>query len=106
MYEKGDWSARLAYSWRSEFLMSVGANGFNGTDKNIAWKLPVYADATGQLDGSLAYAITENLKLSLEVNNITNSETRTIMKQLKAGEHYTSYFVYDRRYALTLRANF
>ncbi|MES2826220.1 MAG: TonB-dependent receptor [Pseudomonadota bacterium] len=106
MYEKGDWSARLAYSWRSEFLMSVGANGFNGTDKNILWKLPVYADASGQLDGSVAYAFTENLKLSLEVNNITNSETRTIMKQLAAGEHYTSYFVYDRRYALTLRASF
>jgi len=106
MYEKGDWSARLAWSWRSEFLMSVGANGFNGTDRDIAWKLPVYADANGQLDGSLAYAFTDNVKLSLEVNNITNSETRTIMKQIKAGEHYTSYFVYDRRYALTLRASF
>lgn len=106
MFEKGDWSARLAYNWRSEFLMSVGANGFNGTDKGITWNLPVYNDDYGQLDGSVAYKITDNVTVSLEANNLTNSETRTIMKQNEAGDHYTSYFVNDARYALTLRANF
>lgn len=106
MYEKGSLSVRLAYNWRSEFLMSVGPNGFNGTDRNITWRLPVYNDDYGQMDGSIFYDITDALSVGLEVNNILNSETRTIMKQNAAGDHYASYFLNDTRYALTLRANF
>jgi len=106
MYEKGPISMRLAYNWRSEFLMSVGPNGFNGTDREITWRLPVYNDDYGQLDGSIFYDLTDNVSLGLELNNILNSETRTIMKQNAAGDHYTSYFVNDTRYALTLRATF
>lgn len=106
MYEKGAWSARLAYNWRSEFLMSVGPNGFNGTDQGITWRLPVYNDDYGQMDGSIFYDISDNFSIGLEVNNILNSETRTFMKQNAAGNHYASYFVNDTRYALTLRANF
>lgn len=106
MYEKGPLSIRLAYNWRSEFLMSVGPNGFNGTDRDITWRLPVYNDDYGQMDGSIFYDITDVLSVGLEVNNILNSETRTIMKQNAAGDHYASYFLNDTRYALTLRANF
>ncbi len=106
MFEKGDWSARLAYNWRSEFLMSVGANGFNGTDKGVTWKLPVYNNEYGQLDGSISYKITDNITASLEANNLGNAETRTIMRQNGAGDHYTAYFVNDTRYAFTLRAKF
>ncbi|WP_198147345.1 TonB-dependent receptor [Gilvimarinus polysaccharolyticus] len=106
MYEKGPISMRLAYNWRSEFLMSVGPNGFNGTDRDITWRLPVYNDDYGQLDGSIFYDLTDNVSLGLELNNILNSETRTIMKQNAAGDHYASYFVNDTRYALTLRATF
>lgn len=106
MYEKGPVSVRLAYNWRSDFLMSVGPNGFEGTDRDITWNLPVYNDSYGQLDGSVFYDLTDNVSLGLEVNNILNSETRTIMKQNAAGDHYASYFLNDTRYALTLRATF
>lgn len=114
MYEKGSLSIRLAWSWRDEYLMSIGPNGFNGTDGGLGasegarWKLPVYSDASGQLDGSIFYRINDNLQVGLEMNNLTNEETRTIMKQNSdgAGDHYASYFVNDTRYALTLRANF
>ncbi len=106
MYEKGPLSVRLAYNWRSEFLMSVGPNGFNGDDQGVLWKLPVYNDDYGQMDGSVFYDITENISLGLEASNILNSETRTIMKQNAAGDHYASYFVTDTRYALTMRASF
>jgi iron complex outermembrane receptor protein len=106
MYEKGPLAIRIAYNWRSEFLMSVGPNGFNGTDNDITWRLPVYNDDYGQMDGSIFYDITENISLGLEANNILNSETRTIMRQNAAGDHYASYFVNDTRYAVTLRATF
>src|SRR5690606_5646265 len=55
MFEKGPLSIRLAWSWRDEYLMSIGPNGFNGTDggvgvsQDMAWRLPVYSDDTGQL---------------------------------------------------------
>ena len=119
MYEKDKLSIRLAWSWRDEYLMSVGANGFNGDNGGvnssagdagdaIYWKLPVYSDASGQLDGSIFYDINDNLSIGLEMNNLTNEQTRTIMQQKEggAGRHYSSYFVNDTRYALTLRATF
>ena len=105
-YEQGPWQVRLAYNWRSQYLLSIGPNGYNGTDNNVAWKLPVFSDAYGQLDGSVFYAFNDNLKLGLEMNNLNNAEQRTIMYQNAAGKHITSWYVNDRRYALTLRASF
>lgn len=119
MYEKDKWSVRLAWSWRDDYLMSVGPNGFNGDNGGvnssagdsgdaILWKLPVYSDASGQLDGSIFYEINDNFSVGLEMNNLTNEQTRTIMHQKNggAGQNYASYFVNDTRYALTLRATF
>lgn len=112
MYEKGPWSVRLAWSWRDEYLMSIGPNGFEGTDgginvnQDVRYRLPVWSDDTGQLDGSIFYTINDHLSVGLEVNNLTNEETRTIMRQQGAGDRYASFFVNDTRYALTLRANF
>ncbi|WP_198411245.1 TonB-dependent receptor [Marinimicrobium alkaliphilum] len=112
MYERGAWSARLAWSWRSEYLMAIGPNGFEGGDggvnssDGVRWRLPVWSDDTGQLDGSVFYRINDNFLVGLEMNNITNAETRTIMRQQGAGDHYASHFVNDTRYALTLRATF
>ena len=105
-YEQGPWQIRLAYNWRSQYLLSIGPNGYNGTDNNIPWKLPVFSDAYGQLDGSIFFAFNDNLKLGLEMNNLNNAEQRTIMYQNAAGKHVTSWYVNDRRYALTLRASF
>lgn len=105
-YEHGPWQIRLAYNWRSQYLLSIGPNGYNGTDNNIPWKLPVFADAYGQLDGSIFYSFNEHVKLGLEMNNLNNAEQRTIMYQNASGKHLTSWYVNDTRYALTLRATF
>lgn len=105
-YEKGPWQARLAYNWRSEYLLAVGPNGYNGGDGGIAWKLPVYSDDYGQLDGSIFYRISDNVQIGLEMNNLNNAEQRTIMQQNAAGKNVTSWFVNDRRYAATIRFTF
>ncbi|HEY4147250.1 TonB-dependent receptor [Pinirhizobacter sp.] len=105
-YEHGPWQIRLAYNWRSQYLLSIGPNGYNGTDNNIPWKLPVFADAYGQLDGSIFYSFNEHVKLGVEMNNLNNAEQRTIMYQNGSGKHITSWYVNDTRYALTLRATF
>ena len=105
-YEKGPWQVRLAYNWRSEYLLSVGPNGYNGGDGGIAWKLPVYSDSFGQLDGSIFYRFSDHVQLGLEMNNLNNAEQRTIMDQNGAGRRITSWYVNDRRYAATLRLTF
>lgn len=105
-YEKGPWQLRFAYNWRSEYLLAVGPNGYNGGDGGIAWKLPVYSDDYGQLDGSIFYRISDKVQIGLEMNNLNNAEQRTIMQQNDAGRHVTSWFVNDRRYAATIRFTF
>ena len=107
------YSKHLAQSM-DETLETVTANhlnraftsGYNGGDGGIAWKLPVYADAFGQLDGSIFYRISDNVQIGLEMNNLNNAEQRTIMEQVDAGRHVTSWFVNDRRYAATIRMTF
>ncbi len=105
-YEKGPWQVRFAYNWRSKYLLSIGPNGYNGGDGGIAWKLPVYSDDFGQLDGSIFYRFSEHVQLGLELNNLNNAEQRTIMQQNGAGSRVTSWYVNDRRYAATLRFTF
>ena len=105
-YEKGPWQIRLAYNWRSEYLLSIGPNGYNGTEGGNAWKLPVYSDSFGQLDGSIFYRFSDNVQVGLEMNNLNNAEQRTLMDQNGAGKRTTSWYVNDRRYAATLRFTF
>ena len=112
-YEKGPWQVRLAYNWRSAYLLSIGPNGYNGEyttpepdARTIAWKLPVYSDSFGQLDGSIFYRVSDHVQLGLEMNNLNNAEQRTIMDQNGAGRRVTSWYVNDRRYAATLRLTF
>ena len=101
-YEKGPWQIRVAYNWRSEYLLSVGPNGYNGSytipevpatptapavpARTVNWKLPVYSDAFGQLDASIFYRFSDNVQIGLEMNNLNNAEQRTLMDQNGAGK--------------------
>ena len=49
MYEKQKFSARLAYNWRDEYLIS---------QSDCCIKLPIWQDAYGQLDASVHYKPT------------------------------------------------
>ena len=118
IYQKYDITVRLAYNWRSEFLTSVGANGFNGSiplssggyvdgsGDNIDWRLPVLNAAGGYLDGSISYKIDDTFTVSLNANNLSNTVTKNIVKQTDSGDHYSAYHMNDTRYSLALTANF
>lgn len=108
LYELGRVSARLAYNWRSKFLMGVGQNGFNGSlidGSGDQWRLPVYNDDYGQLDASFQYNVTRYLSLSVMAINLNNAETTLIAAQNAAGDHRSSY-VNDRTYVARLSVNF
>jgi TonB-dependent receptor len=98
-YEKGPLSARLAYNWRSGFLIT-------GQEADYPF-LPVMAAPQGQLDASLIYTLNKHVKISLQAANVLNStfKTREIVNtsglQVPKG-----FFRDDTRYNLSVRMNF
>ncbi|CAD0337461.1 TonB-dependent receptor [Xanthomonas hortorum] len=103
IYEKGPLSLRLAYNWRSRYLL---------TTSDAATRLPTWADDYGQLDGSFFYRFNDHLQLGVQANNLTNTVTKVLMgpTSYEGGEvdprlYTRSSFVNDRRYSLVLRMN-
>jgi TonB-dependent receptor len=118
LYDKGPWSARLAYSWRSKNLQAVNVNGTNGgdgTDTNpasptfgqhvVRWALPTWADSYGTLDASLFYQATERLSIGLEGTNLTDAKYRQLMQQ-HTGMMGRAWFVSGPRYSIKMRYSF
>ncbi|WP_440906586.1 TonB-dependent receptor (plasmid) [Catenovulum sp. SX2] len=97
MYEKDGWSARIAYKWRSRFLL---------TSKDVITTLPIYNDAEGQLDASLFYQLTDNIKVGVQGVNLTNEQTKTFQQVDSNLQLGRSWFTKDRRYQLIMRATF
>jgi TonB-dependent receptor len=118
MYDKGPFSARLAYSWRGKSLQAVNVNGTQGSDgtdtnpqsptygqHNVVWGLPTWAGAYGQLDASVFYKISENLSFGLEAQNITDAKYTQLMDQ-SIGTKGRAWFVSGPRYTAQLRYTF
>jgi iron complex outermembrane receptor protein len=109
MYEKDGISARLAYSWRSKYLITWGGNGFD-PDFNDGLggkaRIPVYNDDYGQLDASISYTFLENYTVSAEASNLLKEKTIGIIDQNGAGDHVAYSYAQDARFAIGLRAKF
>jgi TonB-dependent receptor len=67
MFEKFGLTARLAWNWRDEFLLSAN----NGGSRN-----PRYVEAYQQFDLSLGYDINDNLAVSFDAINLTGEDVR------------------------------
>jgi len=70
LYERGDWSARLAWNWRSRFASRstsvVGLGAFQA-----------YTSAYGWLDASLRWRITDRVTWSLDGGNLLRTLRRS-----------------------------
>lgn len=98
MYEYNDISFRLAYTWRSEYLLTL---------RESEEYVPAYADSSGMVDASLYYTINDNWKVGVEGSNLLNTETKTKYQLNQAGDKTDALsFTTDRRYALSVRATF
>lgn len=97
-YDDGRLDARLAWNWRSKY--AYGGDGANGIQ---AFGFDEVVKASGQLDFSLNYAITENFDLLFEVFNITESDferyagVSSRLREFRTGE---------RRFNFGVRATF
>ena len=97
MYEKDEWALRMAYNWRSEYLL---------TSRDVITGLPVYNDDQGYMDASAFYNVTDNIKVGLQAVNLLNTETRTYSKIDSNMKVPRTWFVDDTRYTFVVRANF
>lgn len=98
MYEYNDFSVRLAYNWRSEYLV---------TRRDSNEYAPIYAKDAGYLDASVAYNINENFKLGFEASNLLDTETETMAQYNQEGDKTDALnFITDTRYAVFVRMNF
>lgn len=98
MYEYNDISFRLAYTWRSEYLLTL---------RESEEYVPAFAKAQGMMDASLYYSINDNWKIGVEASNLLNAETKTRYQMNQEGVKTDALsFTTDRRYALSVRATF
>ncbi len=98
-YEKGPLSLRGSYNWRSRFLL-------NARD-NIYPYFPIYHEATGQLDASIFYSVTPNVKIAIQAVNLLNETVKTEQQFTASGlTAPRSYFTTDRRVSFGIRGSF
>ncbi|MCJ8320890.1 MAG: TonB-dependent receptor [Colwellia sp.] len=98
MYEKHDISFRLAYTWRSGYLLTL---------RESEEFVPAYSEDQGMMDASLYYNITENVKVGVQVSNVLGTDTHTQYQQNQEGTLTDAFsFTSDRRYALSLSGVF
>jgi TonB-dependent receptor len=67
-WENDQWSVKLAYNWRDEFI--------NGTVWGNGYQQPVYVEEYGQFDANVSYNFNDRLTFTLEGINITDEYTR------------------------------
>jgi TonB-dependent receptor len=129
MFEKPKFGARLAWSWRSEYLLNTDANGTNGDYNYFATPnlgpvdsvmpvfrdiaLPTWSDEYGQLDFGASYRPSENLSISLDFRNLLDEISKTFttgFPDAESGKYDAkaprSWFVSDRRVTIGMRYKF
>jgi TonB-dependent receptor len=67
-YERNRWSGRVAYTYRSEYLLEVSQDGP---------EFDIYADDLHQWDARVAFAMNPNATLFLEGSNLNDASFRT-----------------------------
>jgi iron complex outermembrane receptor protein len=101
MYEKGPWAGRIAYNWRSKYLVTA-------VDCCVAF--PVWQDNAGFLDASIRYKVNDNTEISLQGSNLLASETvlRQQVTDYDKGGKLTpnGWFKNDRRIQMGVRLKY
>jgi len=95
MYEKYGISARLAYNWRSGFLMTTSAANLNE---------PVWQEKFGQIDGSIFYTILDHYKIGFQASNILKAKTFLDVGYKNYHPRY-EWVDADRKLSVVLRAS-
>jgi TonB-dependent receptor len=98
-FEKGPISVRVAYNWRSKFLL---------TESDVIFPyFPIFQKAYGTLDASAFYSFGPHLKVGVQAQNLTNAVTKTLQQFTLSGLQGTrSDVMQDRRFSFIVRGSF
>ena len=99
LYEKGPIQARVAYNWRSSFQL---------TERDVIFPFAsIFQPSTGQLDASIFFDITDNVKVGVQGVNLLDDITVTEQSISATGQTaLRNAFRNDRRYTFIARVNF
>jgi len=98
-YEKGPLSMRAAYNWRSAFLVTQRDDLFPFA--------PIFQEAGGQLDGTILYSLTDNIKLGVQGVNLLDETTQlSTVIDYDGTRPISAVFRNDRRYTFIARFDF
>jgi iron complex outermembrane recepter protein len=88
-YEKGNFSTRLSYVWRSSWLVNATGRG----------NLPEFNSAYGELDLSASYRFLSNFEVFFDAINLTDSQ----LEQYNAPQRPIMFDTFGSRYFLGVR---
>jgi iron complex outermembrane recepter protein len=95
IYQDDKFEARLAYSWRDEFLLVKG-DYMTGN--------PTFNQPEGILDGSVRYNVNDRLQFRGSVSNILDTRTETNMQVDSQGSQLERFSILrDRRFVIGFR---
>jgi TonB-dependent receptor len=94
LYQKYGIDARLAYNWRSTFLLTSSAANVNQ---------PVWSENYGQLDGSIFYSFMDHYKVGIQGTNLLTPTTHLDVGYSTFHPRY-DWIETDRKVAIILRA--
>ncbi|CAM8672751.1 TonB-dependent receptor [Sphingobium sp.] len=95
IYELGGLSARVAYNWRSKYVVTTAGNGTGN--------LPIFNKPFGQVDASISYNVTPQFALTVDGVNLTNARRSTYFG---IDSRPRDVVVNDRRISLTARITY
>ena len=95
MYEKGKIKARLAYNYRSEYVVSTTSSGAQG--------VAIFAAPLGTLDVSVTYDVSERLSLVFDGVNINGAHSE---QYYGSRQNQMNYLPLNQRYGVQVRYSF
>ncbi|MGK6354672.1 TonB-dependent receptor [Sphingomonas sp. DT-207] len=100
MYERPQFSARLAYNWRSDFVIE-----YQNLQANFV--SPLYQDSYGTLDFAATVTPIENVTIAFDMLNMLGTPIKTYRSYNAAGDSYPFQVKYiERVYSLGVRFRF
>lgn len=98
IYQDNKFEARIAYDWRSKYLVSL-SDYMTGN--------PIYNEAAGFMDASIRYNFDRHLQLRFQAENILNTANKAEMLINDHNQHLDRYSVLnDQRFLFGLRYQF
>jgi TonB-dependent receptor len=101
-YEKGPLTLRAAYSWRSQYLLTL---------RDVITPFdPIFQRAYGQLDASVSVAVNKHLKLGIQGENLLNSLVETSAAVYDQNKNIIlvprQWYKTDQRFTFSAKLNF